>query len=109
MVKHDSDKHLNVYSRVNGSLSTKIDLEDDKYDDEDLNRIQVFFTESEDLRIVIVSRRFTQVNVLTEAGYCMKQFYFIKSNFDRFSLTTEKSLAFYYEKENIIQFLRINE
>ena len=108
MVKHDSDKHLNVYSRTDGSLTTKIYLEDNKFDDDDLNRIQVYFTDSADLRVIIVSRRYTQVNVLNEAGCCLNNLNFVKSNFDRFSITTEKSLAFYYEKENKIQFLRVN-
>ena len=109
MLKHDSDKYINAFSRINGSLNTKICLKDDKFDDDDLKNIQAFFTEeSAELRIIMVSRRYTQVSVLNEAGLCVKQLNFVKSNFDRISLTFEKSLAFYYEKENLIKFFKIN-
>jgi hypothetical protein len=109
-IKYDLEKNLKIFSRNDGKIINEIKLDiDSDLNDDDFKNMTLKFENSSNFKIIIAAKAKMKLIILDGSdGLLMKQIDLdVKSNFDRFSLTSDDLIAFYYEKNNLIQFLKI--
>lgn len=109
-IKYDLENNLKIFSRNDGKIISEIRLDiDSDLNDDDFKNMTLKFENSSNFKIIIADKAKMKLIILNGSdGLLMKQIDLdVKSNFDRFSLTSDDLIAFYYEKNNLIQFLKI--
>ena len=108
IVKFHEENNLKVYSRINGNICNVLQLNDADFDESDFKKVEIKFINSSEFKIVIISKVKMLIKVLNDSGRVLKESNLVlRGDFDRFSITDNNLLAFYYETDNSIEFLKL--
>lgn len=109
ILKYELDKYLRIFSRPHGNLLTEIKLNDSSFDENDLNNVKIKFIDENVFHIIMISKQKMKFKMLNNSGICLREFNLngVRDQFDRFSITNDDLIAFYYENDNLIQFIQL--